>query len=216
MVSRRLPIQRTSRWNLTYADDFREEGASITVVAAVMLEDGRVLIASDSAATYADGFRRLEPAGKWWLYPSCVIGISGGGLHLSRVKVKIDGLMRAWKGKGLIEPSHLQEIIHDVQDELKTNDGTESLDLELLYKGAPEGMFLIGGDGDISGPYLDFAITGSGVELTEGILAYALKTRRCRRRSKSAVGAIVLEAMRITADRRDGVSRPLYLDVFSF
>lgn len=188
----------------------------MTVVAGVILEDGRVLIASDSAATYADGFRRLEPVGKWWKYPSCVIGISGGGLHLSRVKVKLDLLMQEWKGKGLIEPLHIQDIIHQVQDELKTLEGIEGLDLELLYKGAPEGLYLIDGAGDISGPYKDFAAMGSGVELTEGILAYALKPSRCRLRTKTAVTRIVLEAMRITADRRDGVSRPLYHDVYAF
>ena len=181
-----------------------------------MLEDGRVLIASDAATTYADGFRRLEPVGKWWKYPSCVIGISGGGLHLSRVKGKFDALMRDWKGKGLIEPLHVQDIIHQTQDELKSNEGIDSLDIELLYKGAPDGLFIIGGDGDIAGPYLDFAVIGSGVELTEGILTYALKPRRCPKRTKSAVLSRVLEALRITADRRDGVSRPLYHDTFSF
>ena len=188
----------------------------MTVVAGVMLEDGRVLIATDSASTYAAGFRRIDPVGKWWKYPSCVIGISGGGLHLSRVKWKMDELMREWKGKGLIEPMHIQDVIHQIQDELKSNEGIDSLEIELLYKGAPEGMFIIGGDGDLSGPHHDFAVIGSGVELTEGILTYALKPRRCPKRTKSAVLNRVLEALRITADRRDGVSRPFYHDTFSF
>lgn len=187
-----------------------------------MLDDGRVLVASDSAWTYGDGFRTLSPQGKWWDYrkQGCVIAYCGGGLHLSRLQARIDALIEHWKkeglGSGLLEPLHLRDIIHDLQDELKTNDGIDGLDLELLYKGAPDGLFIIGGDGLIQGPYLDFAVIGSGAERTEGILTYALKPRRCPKRTKSAVLNRVLEAMRITADRRDGVSRPLWHEVFAF
>jgi len=155
----------------------------------VELDDGRTLVASDSASTYADGYRIAEPAGKWWAYPSCVIGISGSGLHLSRVHVKLEQLHRDWKGKGLVEPMHIQDIVLQVQDEMRTNEGVESLEVDLLYSGAPDGLYRIGGDGDVCGPHRVFATVGSGAELLDGILTFALKPRRCpsrRHRSRRA------------------------------
>lgn len=187
----------------------------MTIVVAVQLDDGGFYMASDSAVGYENGYRRGMPVGKWWKFRSCVIGESGADLHLSRIRTSLTEKEERWQVEGLVpflELTHIQAAVYEVQDDTKGDSSLEGLDAELLYCG-PEGMYVVGGDGGIIGPY-DYTAVGHGAAVANPILEYALRPSRMRKRSKTSVERAVFEAFRITERYCDSVCRPFYSQVF--
>lgn len=176
----------------------------MTIVAAVELEDGGTLFASDSKVS---GYGRGMTTGKWWVFPHCVIGEAGSDMYLQRLRASLPD---TFFGR-----EFLMYKIHEMQDEL-CKEGIEPLEMLVLYKGAEDGLYVLGGDGGCLGPYMDFVSIGSPSSVVNGILEYALKPARMKVKTKGRVEKVVLDAFRIAQKSPEGddIGPPWRTEVF--
>ena len=185
----------------------------MTCVIACICEGSLAVIASDSAVSYASGFRRLTSQGKWWDMGNLIIGESGSDLALSRIRQKT---LDTDDWGALSDPYTFSRLVCAVQQDVRGHDGAEPLEAELLHVGAEASqptLHVVGGDGGVTGPF-EYTAVGHGAALAMPILDILLDAKRCKRKTVARVGNIVLEALSLVARYADSVSAPFHLKTF--
>jgi 20S proteasome alpha/beta subunit len=186
----------------------------MTVVIAVICDNGNIVVGSDSAIGYESGYRRLMADGKWWNMGCLMIGESGSDFALSRIRQKT---VKHEPWTDLRDPYTFSELVCEVQTEVKGLEGTEPIDAELLHiAGDKEGkplLNVIGGDGGITGPFPHTAV-GHGAMPALPLLDALLKPSRVPKKTVIKVTNIVLEILQLTSAYADSVSPPHFIHVF--
>ena len=187
----------------------------MTVVIGILCEDGRIVVGSDSAIGYGDGYRRIMSEGKWWNMGCLMIGESGSDFALSRIRQKTV-THDPWTD--LRDPYTFSELICEVQTEIKGQEGTEPIEAELLHisgdKDCKPIIHVIGGDGGISGPYPYAAIGHGGMPATICMDTRLDPKHFKGKRTVVRMTNVVLEALERTAQYADSVSSPFFTRVF--
>lgn len=187
----------------------------MTVVIGIICEDGKIVVGSDGAISFGDGYRRLMSEGKWWNMGCLMIGESGSDFALSRIRQKT---VKHDPWTDLRDPYTFSELVCAVQTEVKGQDGIDDIDAELLHvsgdKDCKPIIHVIGGDGGISGPYPYQAI-GHGA--TPAIIC--LDTRLDpkywkKKRNVANMTIVMMEALERSAQYADSVAKPFFVKVF--
>ena len=187
----------------------------MTVVIGIICEDGKIVIGSDAAIGFGDGYRRLMSEGKWWNMGCLLIGESGSDFALSRIRQKT---VKHDPWTDLRDPYTFSELICEVQTEIKGDEGTEPIEAELLHVSGDKDcnpiLHIIGGDGGITGPYPYIAI-GHGGTVAQPVLDTLLDPRHFKgKRTPIRMINVAMEAMERTAQYSDTVSPPFFTKIF--
>lgn len=140
-------------------------------------------------------------AGKWWEYQECVIGESGEGFALARIKKEFES-----PGGGTDVDLLVASIMKVSKDLAGIKGDVEELNAELLYCGL-EGIFVVGGEGEKLGPY-DWATVGQGSPVCDTRLEGTLPV--LSKRTFKNVDRIVRAAFLATQEKYDGVYGPFF------
>lgn len=183
----------------------------MTIVAACICADDKVVVMSDSAITCENGYRLLTSTGKWWTYPNLVIGTSGDDLVLSRIKRKLDNHKKSIDIYR--NPETFSDIMFQVQQEIRGEGALEGLEAELLHisfdkKGKPS-IYVLGGEGGISGPF-PYACVGDPSVMGMLGLNILLKPTRMKKRTVIKVVNAFTELMGQVASLHNSVESPFY------
>lgn len=186
----------------------------MTVVIGAVCEDGRIVVVSDSAIGYENGYRRIMSDGKWWDMGCLLIGESGSDFALSRIRQKT---VKVKDWQSLRDPYTFSELVCQVQSEVKGDTGTEPIEAELMHVSGDENgqplLNIIGGDGGISGPYQQTAI-GHGAPLAMMGMRLLFKQKRCRKRSVQIVTNALLEVIEEVDSLCESVEGPFHVHIF--
>ena len=187
----------------------------MTVVIGVICDDGRVVVGSDAAISFGDGYRRLMSEGKWWNMGCLIIGESGDDFSLSRIRQKT---VKHKPWTALRDPYTFSELVCVVQAEVKGDEGMEPLECELLHVSGDKDnkpiIHVIGGDGGISGPYPYMAV-GHGGTVAMPVLDVLLDPRHFKgKKTVIRVTNIIMETLERTAQYADSVSPPFFTRPF--
>lgn len=178
------------------------EQVYVTCVIAAVCEDNKAVVMSDAAIGFDDGFRRLMTEGKWWDMKRLIIGESGTDFALSRIRQKT----RDQDWEALRDPYTFSELVCQVQADVKGQLGMEALEAELLHVGADEDgnvkLYVIGGDGGISGPY-PYVSIGHGMMPAQPLLD--ARFTRTKSRSLKTVKTILWDVLELTARYNESV-----------
>jgi 20S proteasome alpha/beta subunit len=186
----------------------------LTVVIAVICDSGKIVVGSDAAIGYESGYRRLMSDGKWWDMGCLMIGESGSDFALSRIRQKT---VKHDPWPELRDPYTFSELVCEVQTEVKGQEGTEPIEAELLHisgdlDGKPT-LYVIGGDGGITGPFEATAV-GHGAMPALPLLDALLKKSRMPKRTETKVANVVREILELSSSYVDSVAPPHFIHVF--
>lgn len=186
----------------------------MTVVIAVICDDNKIVLASDSAISCEDGYRRMMSEGKWWDMGCLMIGESGSDFALSRIRQKT---VKRKNWTDLRDPYTFSELVCQVQKEVAGDEPLEPIEAELLHiSGNKEDLpiiHVIGGDGGITGPFLYTAI-GHGATIALPLLDVLLDSKRLKKRTAIKVTNTLMEVLDLTERYADSVVHPFYTHIF--
>lgn len=188
-------------------------GEQLTCVAAIRLDDGRVMMCSDSAVGYESGYRRTMQRGKWWddLKDLCIVGESGSDFALSRVHHLFH--MMIDKDADNADPGILAECVRQVQQDVKGDEGIMPIECELLFCNS-DTITVVGGDGGVI-EYSDFAVIGHGQPACNPQMMLAFDKWAMKRTEYNA-RMVLSDAFDVTTLICDSVCKPFWIEAFSF
>lgn len=177
---------------------------------ACLCDDGRTVVVTDSAVGCEDGFRRLMSQGKWWYMGCLLIGEAGDDFALSRIRHKT---VKRKKWEELRDPYTFSELVCQVQTEVKGEEGPEALEAELLH--VAEELYVIGGDGGITGPF-PYTAVGQGATIALPLMdALIGDSRYMKKRTVVKITNKMLEIITIVATYTDSVCAPFHHKIFN-
>jgi hypothetical protein len=186
----------------------------MTVVIATICDDGKIVVMSDSAIGYENGFRRLMTDGKWWDMGCLLIGESGSDFALSRIRQKT---VKHEPWTDLRDPYTFSELVCEVQTEVKGLEGTEPIEAELLHVSGDKDknpiLHVIGGDGGITGPFTHTAV-GHGASIAMPLMDVLLDPKRMRKKTVIKTTNTMTDIMVVVAQYCESVCGPFHTHIF--
>jgi hypothetical protein len=176
--------------------------------------DNKIVVVTDSAIGYENGYRRIMSQAKIWNMGCLVIGESGSDFALSRIRQKT---VKHDPWTDLRDPYTFSELICAVQTDIKGDEGTEPIEAELLHISGDNDnqpiLHVIGGDGGITGPF-PYTAVGHGATIALPLMDALLDPKRLNKRTVIKVTNALMEIMNLTERYADSVCGPFRELVF--